>query len=469
MGDAQQDSAKIEQQQAYQLCHTPTMHNITAIADTGASGHYLRTNDPYKTDGTTRSPILVGLPNGANLQSTNQTCNLDLPQLPQAARDAHILPGLTHSSLISIGKLCDAGCTAIFDEHKIIIQKETNTILKGTRDLRTGLWRFPLANGPTTQKSTTKLQQLNSAYDFTSIPALIKFLHAAAFSPVKSTWLKAIKNGFFQSWPGLTSQAVTKHFPQSEATTKGHMDQTRKNVRTTQTRANQPKVQREQEDEPKQEPNNASTQQLFAAITETGKIYTDQTGRFPVTSSRGNKYILVLYNYDTNAILTEPLKNRTGNEILRAYQKLHTYLTNRGFKPRTHWLDNEASDALKQFNNQEQVSFQLVPPHMHRHNAAKRAIRTWKNHFVAGLCSTNTKFPMHLWDRLLPQVTITLNLLRPSRRNPQILAYQMLEGNYDFNSTPWHHQAPKSYYTRSRTNEEHGTHTERTVDIWDQH
>lgn len=437
MGEAQTDSDKIKQPHAYQLCHTPTTRNITAIADTGASGHYLRTTDPYDTDGTTKSPILVGLPNGASLRSTNKTCNLALPQLPKPARDAHILPGLTHSSLISIGKLCDAGCTANFDAHKVVIRKENNTLLQGTRDLQTGLWRFPLTNTPTMQKSTAPLeQQINSAYDFTSIPALIKFLHATAFSPVKSTWLKAIKSGFFQSWPGITTQAVTKHFPQSEATTKGHMDQTRKNVRTTQARTNQPKLQTEQEDEPKQEINNASTDLLFATVTETGKIYTDQTGRFPVTSSRGNKYILVLYDYDTNAILTEPLKNRTGNEILRAYQKLHTYLTSRGFKPCTHWLDNEASDALKQFNKQEQVTFQLVPPHMHRRNAAERAIRTWKNHFVAGLCSTDTNFPMHLWDRLLPQATITLNLLRPSRRNPQISAYQMLEGNYDFNSTP---------------------------------
>jgi hypothetical protein len=75
------------------MCHTPTTRNITAIADTGASGHYLRTADPYNTDGTTKSPILVGLPNGASLQSNNKPCTLALPQLPQAARDAHILPG----------------------------------------------------------------------------------------------------------------------------------------------------------------------------------------------------------------------------------------------------------------------------------------------------------------------------------------------------------------------------------------
>jgi hypothetical protein len=179
-----------------------------------------------------------------------------------------------------------------------------------------------------------------------------------------------------------------------------------------------------------QEPNNPQTHQIFATIENTnkiytGKIYTDQTGRFPVTSSQGNKYVLVLYEYDTNAILTEALNNRTAPEILRAYKKLVKYLYNRGFRPKIHWLDNEASDELKQFNNSNQLEFQLVPPHMHRRNAAERAIRTWKNHFVAGLCSTDTRFPIHLWDRLLAQATITLNLLRPSRRNPKISAYNM--------------------------------------------
>jgi hypothetical protein len=40
-----------------------------------------------------------------------------------------------------------------------------------------------------------------------------------------------------------------------------------------------------------------------------GQIYTDQTGRFPVTSSGGNKYIMLLYNYDSNSIATELMKS----------------------------------------------------------------------------------------------------------------------------------------------------------------
>jgi hypothetical protein len=64
----------------------------------------------------------------------------------------------------------------------------------------------------------------------------------------------------------------------------------------------------------------------------------------------------------------------------------------------------------------------LPPPGIHRRNAAERAIRTFKNHFIAGLCGVDQYFPLHLWDRLLPQAILTLNLLRGSRINPKLSA-----------------------------------------------
>ena len=108
----------------------------------------------------------------------------------------------------------------------------------------------------------------------------------------------------------------------------------------------------------------------------TGKIFTDQTGRFPVQSSNGNKYIFVLYDYDSNCILTEPIRNRTAIELLRAYSKVQTLLKQCGFTPKLQRLDNEASTILKDYMHEQQIDFQLVPPHMHRRNAAERAIPT---------------------------------------------------------------------------------------------
>jgi hypothetical protein len=76
-----------------------------------------------------------------------------------------------------------------------------------------------------------------------------------------------------------------------------------------------------------------------------------------------------------------------------------------------------------------------VPPHCHRRNAAERAIGTFKEHFVAGLSSVYPAFPLHLWDRLLPQAEITLNLLRTSRLHPQLSAAAHSHGLVDYNNT----------------------------------
>ena len=84
----------------------------------------------------------------------------------------------------------------------------------------------------------------------------------------------------------------------------------------------------------------------------------------------------------------------------------------------------------------EEVDFQLTPPHIHRRNAAERAIQTLKNHFIAGLCSTDRQFPLHLWDRLLPQALISLNLLRSSRINPRLSAWVQVHGACDYNRMP---------------------------------
>ena len=76
------------------------------------------------------------------------------------------------------------------------------------------------------------------------------------------------------------------------------------------------------------------------------------------------------------------------------------------------------------------------PSHIHRRNAAEQAIRTFKNHFLAGLAGVDPNFPIKQWDRLLQQTEITQNLLLNSRANQQLSAYAYLFGNFDFNKTP---------------------------------
>jgi hypothetical protein len=105
-------------------------------------------------------------------------------------------------------------------------------------------------------------------------------------------------------------------------------------------------------------------------------------------------------------------------------------------KPKLMKLDNEASKLLKRYLHQQNITFQLVPPYSHRRNSAERAIRSFKNHLIAGLCSTEKSFPMHVWDRLLPQAVIILNMLRTSIINHKLSAATHIYGQYDFNRAP---------------------------------
>jgi hypothetical protein len=78
----------------------------------------------------------------------------------------------------------------------------------------------------------------------------------------------------------------------------------------------------------------------------------------------------------------------------------------------------------------------LVEPHNHRVNAAKRAIQTFKDHFISALATTDSEFPLQLWDKITSQVEATLNLMRASRINPNISAYEAIWGPYDWNCFP---------------------------------
>jgi len=143
-----------------------------------------------------------------------------------------------------------------------------------------------------------------------------------------------------------------------------------------------------------------------------GYVFSDQTGRFPIASSRGMKYIIVLFDNATNAILETLMKSRSQEEIVRAQVFLHDLLTKRGFKPQTQILDKKCPNKLKEFFAKRKVHFQLVPPHLHCTNAEERAIATFKDHLVAGLASMDPAFPLHLWCCLINQAITTLNLMR---------------------------------------------------------
>jgi hypothetical protein len=177
------------------------------------------------------------------------------------------------------------------------------------------------------------------------------------------------------------------------------------------------------------------THLVYAVLVDQGQLYTDLTGKFPVRSSKGNWYVMVCYVFDCNYIKVVPMKSRSASEWVKAYDLIHQELTSKGLKPKLQTLDNETSSALKNFFTTHDVEYQLVPPHCHRHNAAERAIHTFKEHFVAGLASVDPDFLSHLWYRLLPQAEVTLNILRNSRQPSQLSAAAHYHGLIDYNKT----------------------------------
>ena len=127
------------------------------------------------------------------MQSTH-TANLDLHGLPITATTAHIFPTLTSGSLLSIGQLCDHGCSAYFTRHNLLIFYKGKIILKGTRTNK--LWNID-KDQPTTHS-------LNATIGNPTIAERIAFYHASLFSPTLTTLTKAIKAGYLTTFPEFT-------------------------------------------------------------------------------------------------------------------------------------------------------------------------------------------------------------------------------------------------------------------------
>ena len=138
---------------------------------------------------------------------------------------------------MGIGPLCDHGCRVVFEKTKVtIFSKDSTELLCGWHEsIGYKLWRFSLCPGdhnptpPDCSKGPTAL----NAHDLPSVGALIRYLHATAGFPVRSTWLESIKAGNYSSWPGLTYANASKYCPISVESVKGHLTQSSQGVRST--------------------------------------------------------------------------------------------------------------------------------------------------------------------------------------------------------------------------------------------
>jgi hypothetical protein len=216
----------------------------SAVVDSGATSSVGTPTDPFAKTGQQSNKVFC-LPNGAT-EEAREIGEL-ATNVRALARDVHITPGITATSLISTSKFSDAGYTTIFegdqvniyDQHDTIITVSRAAILRGWREPeKSELFRIPLVPVARNNNTETILVKrppreylparpppqdaVFNVYELKTQPELVRYLHASAGFPTKPMWLRAVKNRQYASWPGLTPEAIAKHFFESKETLKGH-------------------------------------------------------------------------------------------------------------------------------------------------------------------------------------------------------------------------------------------------------
>eukprot|EP00804_Cyclotella_cryptica_P009929 CCRYP_017362-RA/>CCRYP_017362-RA protein AED:0.45 eAED:0.27 QI:0/0/0/0.5/1/1/2/0/554 len=405
---------------------TTTQHQHYAIFDSGATAHFLVDGDHVVNRHPALKPLTIRPPNGKHIVSTH-TCNLDLPWLPHSITEAHIVPGLSHSSLISTQKFCDAGCRVTLDQHACRIYYQGTLVLAGTRDDATGLWKVPIhphrpthtdhqSNHKDSQHASPPITNPHTAMNMYTLPSKqqqLKYMHQVFFSPPISILIKAINNNQLQGFPLMKADLVQKNLAPSPATSKGHMKRPHVGIRSTRPPLTGPTA------APVAPPSNVLDNAppkehatphfippditdttcnvfCFAALADKhhGTMYTDATGALPAVTLEGNQYYFMAYAYDPNYIYATPVRNLRDESIMTAFDNIFQDLKSKGYKPTFNVTDNQATTPIKAYLDTEDCKWQFVETNNHRVNKAERAIQTFKNHFVSGLCSTDSNWPL---------------------------------------------------------------------------
>ena len=372
---------------------------------------------------------LVGLPNKATSSITKAGTFALSDKLSPSAKTGHILNDLSSATLLSAGQLCEDDCIITLDKHTTCITEQGHTILTGKRNSSDGLWDIKL---PILDLPQPRMHACNAIIrKDTNKKFLANYIYKSCFNPPLSTLLKVINNNHFIGWSGIDDTSVKRLLSETMATAKGHLDQEQQHLQTTKHTTH------DDDAFPPTTPPTIKAYNTFTLLKNT-TAYTDLTGRFPIQSTQGNNYILLTYNYDSNCILVAPLKNKDLHKITKGWKQNHHLLTSAGAAlPVLHpwqWIFQWLQNRLTPQQHHLWTSPTTCP--LAQCGGTCRAIRTFKNHFLAGLASMDPTFPIKQWDQLLQQAEITLNLLRHSHVHPNLSAYASIFGHFNFNKTP---------------------------------
>jgi len=196
------------------------------------------------------------------------------------------------------------------------------------------MWRLdlnPATLPPTTEAQAAPHETINVIFDLPSAcDTFLCWYHASTGFPTKATFIDAVRNGNYSTWPKLTVTLINRYFPDLDETIKGHLKGQRQGIRSTKQLAldkiienKEVRIKIEGEGSPFHQIPITKTHEAFFRIDDlTDSIHTNQTRAFPFTSQQGNRYIMVAIHLDANYIFVEPMHNRTKEEMISARSRL---------------------------------------------------------------------------------------------------------------------------------------------------
>ena len=282
-----------------------------AAIDSGASDHFFPTSFTTNQHQPITDGAIVRVANDETIQAT-ATDVLPFPELPSPARTCQKFDTIS-LPLISVGKLCDNGMCVLFNATTVWIYnfRTKQVVLTGYRDPHSKLYLLPHAPPRVPSAPVPRVDHLHqcfSAYEVQTVSHLINFLHASCCHLPISTWKEATSLGYLSTFHGLITQRIRKYCLKKEETAIGHLRLIKKNIRPTSSK----RLRSKRHDCGVFLLDNDDMQNLIAM---------DPTGRYPITSARGHKYIFVLYDFDSNYISAIPIKSCKTNKYIRAFRE----------------------------------------------------------------------------------------------------------------------------------------------------
>ena len=257
---------------------------------------------------------------------------------------AYVFPEL-QGSLLSMSELVNVGLYfSLCNNFITAFDKQDNMIFQGDRDVQSGLWMVDLQLLTKTQTP----HQANLSVRLDSVADFVIFWHGTFGSPALSTFIPAVEKGFIRI-PGLTATKIRRHPPNPLATAYGHLDATRKGLRSTKT---PPAISPAPENIPLDDVNDdcqfalEKEGRMFYRTEEilSGRAHADAAGAFPVRANSGALYQIIYYHEDTNIIHIETTHSRSGPDLLAALQRAIKFFKDHGAKPlKIVRMDNEIS------------------------------------------------------------------------------------------------------------------------------